>query len=247
MRRWIGRWLRLHARLTLLAFGIRIDTENIQAVNQSPAFIVSNHLGYLDALVISSLVPASFVTSVEMRDAFFIGWLTKVAGCLYVERRNRENLGSEVSGLTLALKSGVNVCVFPEATSTSGESVLRFRRPLYAAAIESNTAIVPLCLNYESVDGEPVTVRNRDSIFWYGDMSFFSHLWSFWKLRTTRVRVSVGSPIQSKLQDTTTLADTSHRIVSARYRPISNPLMPGPLALNNSYSETQQSVLFQSP
>ncbi len=220
-RRWIGRWLRLHSRFTLQAFGIRVDHKIPPPDLPSPAFIVSNHLGYLDALVISSLLPVSFVTSIEMRDAFFIGQITKLAGCLYVERRNKENLQGEISMLTDALCNGVNVCVFPEATSTNGESVLRFRRPLYAAAVQSKAPVIPLCLNYESIDGSPVCAGNRDLLFWYGDMPFFSHLWSLWRIRTARVHVTFGQPILTT-SAASAIAEESHLAVSSHFRPILN-------------------------
>lgn len=218
-RKWIGRWLRLHARLTLEAFGIHVNSELLPLKLPSPAFIVSNHLGYLDALVISSLLPVSFVTSIEMHDTFFIGQITKLAGCLYVERRNKENIHNEISMLTEALNNGVNVCVFPEATSTNGESVLRFRKPLYTAAIQSKTPVIPLCLNYESIDGLPVRSDNRDLLFWYDNMPFFSHLWSLWNIRDAHVRVTFGQPILTT-SDAASVAEESHLTVSSHFRPI---------------------------
>ncbi len=228
-RMFLARWVRLHSRLLLFIFGVSIgvdsqnpgvDISSTSRINSN--FIVSNHLGYLDALVLSSLLPVSFVTSVEIRDAFFIGWLTRLSGCLYVERRNKANIESEIIELTRALNSRLNVCVFPEATSTNGESVLRFRQPLYNAAVISGQPVLPACLNYETINNERVTPFNRDLLFWYGDMPFFSHLWNFWSIRRAQVRVTFGAPIYSTLHAETAgqLAASSHQFVSSIYRPI---------------------------
>jgi 1-acyl-sn-glycerol-3-phosphate acyltransferase len=35
---------------------------------------------------------------------------------------------------------------------------------------------LPLCLKYTSIDGEALTDKNKDLIYYYGDMKFFDHL-----------------------------------------------------------------------
>lgn len=146
--------------------------------NKKNYLIVSNHLSYIDILVINSVMPSCFVTSHEIRESNGLGLLTKVAGCIFVERRNRLKLDVEIDELTKALNLGINVCVFPEATSTNGERVLPFKRSLFKASINARTSVLPVTLNYTSIGGEQITPNNRDLIFWYGEMSFLPHLWN---------------------------------------------------------------------
>jgi 1-acyl-sn-glycerol-3-phosphate acyltransferase len=153
-----------------------IGLENRDA--QPIALYVGNHLSYLDVLAISSCVPAGFVTSMEIRETPLLGLICEMAGCLFVERRNKSNLLNEVAQLSEGLRNGLNVAIFPEATSTNGSQILRFRRPLYMAAVATKTPVVPFCLNYRMIGGKPVDLRTRDSVFWYGDMSFAPHLWA---------------------------------------------------------------------
>lgn len=139
-------------------------------------FIVSNHLSYLDILVISKFVPTSFVTSVEMKETPFLGQITQLAGCVFVERRNKNRIREEIKELEVALSNNINITVFPEATSTNGEKVHPFKRPLFNAAIGQEKNIVNLVINYKSINKEMINLNNRDFVFWYGDMGFVDHL-----------------------------------------------------------------------
>lgn len=209
-----------HAWLTLYVFNIRANLEEgLQtAEGNTGSLIVSNHLSYIDVMVISIFYPSCFVTSIEMKNTFFLGQLCEAGGCLYVERRSRMNLDREVDDITHALSSGLNVVVFPEATSTNGDEVKRFKRPLFRAAINSGANIVPISMNYKSINNEQVTTFNRDTVFWYGDMTFFSHFWEMLKAKRIDVDVVVGEEIHAKKHtDETDLAQVSHLAVSSRY------------------------------
>jgi 1-acyl-sn-glycerol-3-phosphate acyltransferase len=83
-----------------------------------------------------------------MKNTFFLGQICKFASCLFVERRSRGNLDQEIKEITDALNYGHNVLIFPEGTSTNGDEVLRFKRPLFNAAIFSSKKVLPATLNY---------------------------------------------------------------------------------------------------
>ena len=200
---------------------VEVERKGDVTANFRGHFVVSNHLSYLDILILCAQFPTCFVTSVEMRDTPGIGFLTKLANCLFVERRNKERIHAEVQELTEALKNGVNVTVFPEATSTNGDQVLRFRRPLYRAAIDAQRPVLPICLNYLSIAGEALSRSNRDRVFWYDDMTFVDHLWGL--AGTNPIRVSVDCmPLQNVTpgSDEARLAESSHHIVAASFQPV---------------------------
>jgi 1-acyl-sn-glycerol-3-phosphate acyltransferase len=201
----------------------------VRAVKQgftqkNPLFIVSNHMSYLDVLVLSSEFPTTFVTSVEIREVPVLGLLTQLGGCLYVERRNKQNLSQEISELTTAIQKNLTVTVFPEATSTSGEGVLRFRKPLFRAAIDATTAVNPICLNYAKINGEKFNVSNRDLVCWYGDMSFVPHLWKLAGCKEVIAEISLMPEIPyEKSKDHAVLAEESYVAVSSHFRPANSP------------------------
>lgn len=210
-----------YARFTLWFMGIKVNRNIMEKAIERNYLNVSNHLSYTDILVICAFYPSCFVTSTEMRDTPFLGLICKLAGCVFVERRNKDNIGLEIEEITNTLASGLSVVIFPEATSTNGEEVIRFRRPLFKAALDSNVAIKPFTINYRYLDGDMVSLKNRDCIFWYGDMTFLNHLWGIFKIEKINVELTVGQAINCKNKvDYSALAEQSHRLVSSYYRPI---------------------------
>jgi len=221
-RKHLSKLISRFARFTCWFMGIKVK-RNIhqEAIPGENYLVVSNHLSYTDILAIVSYYPACFVTSVEMRDVPVLGHICKLAGCVFVERRNKENLGNEVKEITDALENGLNVVIFPEATSTNGEDVIRFRRPLFRSAIDSKTKVKPLTVNYKTLSGTPVTLENRDRVFWYGDMTFADHLWGIFQFKEIEVELTVGNSLTiSEGISHSDLAEISHQTVRSFYQPV---------------------------
>ncbi len=152
---------------------LNIKTNIINLPDQHKSYLlVGNHLGFLDIFVLASNFPCLFVTSVEMRAAFGLGFLTEMAGCLYVERRNRSRLTEDIEKIRHALKQNFSVALYPEGTSSNGEKVLVFKKSLLAAAAGSNVPILPMVINYRKVNGELMSHKWRDYVCWYGAQTF---------------------------------------------------------------------------
>ncbi|MGE0526572.1 MAG: lysophospholipid acyltransferase family protein [Bdellovibrionales bacterium] len=225
------RWKRIHranriltrfCRFGLWLLKVRVSPIGIEnAPTGRNALYVGNHLSYLDVLVISSRVSVCFVTSKEIKSTPVLGQICQMAGCLFVERRNRMNIHNEVKEIAEGLQQGLSVAIFPEATSTNGEQILRFRRPLYVAAIDALTPVVPFCLNYRRVGGSPINRTSRDNVFWYGDMPFVPHLWAL--CRSGGVEVDLhflaAVPISPEV-DAALLAERTQGQVESVFQPV---------------------------
>jgi len=220
MRKTLIKIIGIYSKFVLKFLGIYVNV--LGEYNKEKNYlIISNHLSYIDVLIIASHFPSAFVTSVEMRDTPFLGHIAKLGGCLFVERRSRSHLSQEIKELTHGLESGINVAIFPEATSTEGREVLRFRRPLFQAAIDSNVEVLPLCLNYRYINFEPINVFNKDKVFWYGDMTFGKHFWELLKTPRIEADLSLLPVIETQKDwDNAVLAETGHERVSASFNPI---------------------------
>ncbi|MBC7426989.1 MAG: 1-acyl-sn-glycerol-3-phosphate acyltransferase [Bacteriovorax sp.] len=207
----------------LILFGVEVR-KNFDAQRMEKNYlIVSNHLSYLDIMIISSFFPTCFVTSNEMKETPLLGQLCLLGGCLFVERRKRSGITGEIAELGGALASGLNVVVFPEAKSNNGEQVLRFRRPLFQSAIISQKNVLPICLNYRTLDGEKISLRNRDSVFWYGDMPFLNHALNLFSHKKIVAELSVMKSLNtSEFADKNELADKSYEIVSNEFELITH-------------------------
>lgn len=170
-------WLHQIAPIVLGILGIRYWIEVLGGdCIDSGTLLVSNHVSYTDILILAAIVPTVFVTSVEVRDSPFLGWLAKSAGCLFVERRKRSSLKNDLPELQELLVQGFNVVLFPEGTTSNGKAVLPFRNSLVSSALTTQSAVLPVCLNYRLLDEKTVTQNEADILFYYGEMDFFSQL-----------------------------------------------------------------------
>jgi 1-acyl-sn-glycerol-3-phosphate acyltransferase len=86
--------------------------------------LVSNHLGYLDVLVLSAITPAVFVAKREIRNWPLVGLLASLAGTLFVDRERRVQVGRMNDDIQVTLAAGALVVLFAEGTSSNGQTVL---------------------------------------------------------------------------------------------------------------------------
>lgn len=214
-----------YSKLLLRVLGIKTDFKNLEHLKGEENYlIVSNHLSYLDVLVLASKIPSCFVTSLEIKQTPFLGQLTSLAGCLFVDRKNRSGLKGEINELRDALNSGLNVIVFPEATSTDGSEVLRFKRPLFESSVATGKAILPITINYQLISGQGVSVHNRDVVCWYGDMGFFPHFLTFLEQSEVQVEIVINDAFLPEFFPTQELALKSHQVVASCFRPLNMPI-----------------------
>lgn len=220
---WSGVILKYASHLVLIVLNIKVSVvgeEHIQ--NPKGILFVGNHLTYIDVMVIASRVTSCFVTSVEIRETIGLGQICYMAGCLFVERRNKMNILNEVSEIRDGLQKGLNVSIFPESTSTNGEAILRFRKPLFLAALNAGAPIIPFCLNYRKVGGEKINKINRDKIFWYGDMDFVPHLWALAGSGGVEMDITFLPPIiaHESTDDASEVAARAQRSVESVFTPV---------------------------
>ncbi|MBF3108730.1 MFS transporter, partial [Pseudomonas aeruginosa] len=81
------------------------------------------------------------------------GWLAEKAGTLFIRRGSGD---SRLINQRLAeqLHRGRNLLIFPEGTTTNGESLRTFHGRLMASALEAGVAVQPVAISYRR-DGVP--------------------------------------------------------------------------------------------
>jgi lyso-ornithine lipid O-acyltransferase len=210
-----------YCRLALKLLGITVTFPQ----GHSPIkgkLIVSNHVSYIDALILFAYYPSLFVTSVEIRETFMLGRITYLAGCFFVERRksrrSQGRVAQEIKEIGEKLNQGHNICFFPEGTSSNGESVLNFKSVFFQTAIDCQREIQPLALRYTHISGQPFTASNADFICWYGDMTFPDHLFKLCQQSEVKAEVIELSPMSTSLESQRgELALRAHSLIKEAY------------------------------
>ena len=220
-RRFAARNLSMTCRVALWIAGVRVKLVDGHKLptGMGGTLVVSNHLSYIDVLVISSLMPTLFVTSVEVEQSPLLGQICKAGGSYFVERRSPVRLARELIELRGVLKSGdAHLVVFPEATSSDGEGILLFKNALFDSAVKARVPVQPLCLRYTRANQCPVDRVLRDSIFYYGDMTFFDHFKRFLSLSSLEVELVALDPIPvDEKTDRKVLSETARSAILAAY------------------------------
>lgn len=209
------------SRLALSAVGARVNVKNAGRMRRirGATLIVSNHVSSLDILVLSSIIPSVFVTSVELGSTFPAGLIARLAGSIFVERRRPAGLRREVSEISSVLGLGLPVTLFPEGTTSGGEGVRPFKNSLFEAALKAGTEILPVCIIYKAVDGIPITEHSRDRIFYYGGMKFLTHVKRLISVKRIDVDLHILEPLTPGHHDSRKqLAELSHRMISSTYK-----------------------------
>lgn len=200
-RRW--RWMswlinRHFAALVRALLNIRVRIEgDLREAESGGCLIASNHLGYVDGVVLGSLFPLLYVSKKEVRRWPWIGAWTALCGTVYIDRQRKEKIPLLVAEIAEKLNQGANVLMFPEGTSTNGDRLLPFQAAPFAAPLRARAPVVPVTLSYRKVNGRPLSRDNRDLVYWYGDMEFLSHFWELLAVRRIEVTVRIHAAIQS--------------------------------------------------
>lgn len=221
LRKFYVKTVARHGRWGLKAIKIDLVIEGKENARDRNYLIVANHLSYLDAVILPAFRETTFVTSLEIKATPVLGTLTELGGCLYVNRKSKENIHGEIQEIEEALKQGFNIVIFPEATSTNGEQVKPFKRPLFAAAIKTKTPVLPIVIQYEEIDGEKVTKQNRDKLCWYGDMAFGPHFLQLAAVKKIKIRLKILPEIPANENLTRDiLTEQAQNLIQAHYKPI---------------------------
>ncbi|HSB34438.1 MAG TPA: lysophospholipid acyltransferase family protein [Nitrospirota bacterium] len=208
------------AGLLLGLLGIRVNVRHGDRLRRTKenALIVANHVSYIDILVIASVTPSVFITSVELGGTFFLGMLARLGGSLFVERRKVTGLKQEIAEIARVLREGHHVVLFPEGTTSNGERVHPFRNALFDAAIAADVDVLPLCIRYIHLNGEALTTKNRDRLFYYGGTQFSRHLPGLLSIASADVEVVPLSVIKARKSDSRKeLAALAHDAVSRAF------------------------------
>ncbi len=132
-----------------------------------PALFAANHVSWLEVLALGSVAPMSFVAKAEVERWPLIGPLARAAGTLFVRRGAARPAAEAVDAAVGRLAEGGGICVFPEGTSTTGESVLPFRAAFFEAAVRLGCEVQPVAVRYP---------RGRTVAPFVGDDEFLPHL-----------------------------------------------------------------------
>ena len=205
-----------YCRWVLKLLGIQVRVKG-QIHN---GIIVANHLSYIDILALLSVRPTRFISFIEMAALPGVGWITTISQTLFVNRSNPRLVKKDIANFEAELKKGMPFVFFPEGASFDGSALQPFKSSLFESAVRTGLPVQPLCLRYLEVNGEPLSLKNRDLIFYHGDMQLFPQLLGLLKLNSVTVELIFSESITSTGKSRKELAQESHKEISKLFSPV---------------------------
>lgn len=202
--------------LTIL--GIEMVTQG--TMTPRVAVIIANHTSWVDIFAINALSPAAFVCKDDVRCWPLIGWLCANTDSIFIRRGHSRAARHVADEVRAALFSGRTVAIFPEGTTTEGDTVLPFHGALLQPAIDTGYPVQPVALRYRGPDGLP-TAR----VAYCGDLSFGASLWRICSTRGLKVELATLPLIETGEVRRNALADTSRAQICASLAS-PNPYLP---------------------
>ena len=193
-------WLHGAACRILKALGIGCV---VRGQPPSVGLVVSNHLSYLDIVIISSIMPCFFVSKAEIKRWPYFGEAARTGGTIFIDRKSRASTAEVAGQIGERLKLPVPVLLFPEGTSSDGAQVLRFHSSLFEPAVAAGAAITAVAVRYRLEAG-----RQERDLCWFDDTAFLPHLWKTLGAAGFSAEVTFGEP--HKYPDRRAAADTTH-------------------------------------
>ena len=157
------------------------------------ALLVSNHISWLDIIVIGQYIPAYFVAKSDISSWPVIGYLARQGGTIFIRRGDKQHIRATAEKMMWLLKQNSNIIAFPEGTTTKGNEVLSFHSSLFQPALLTKAIIQPVVLQYQGAAKEHAP--------FVGDDGFVPHLIKMLMLDKIEVHLSFLPIINSSGKD----------------------------------------------
>jgi len=133
--------------------GARVQLEGARI--RGHTLLISNHVSWLDILVIGGATGCAFVSKDELGHSL-IHWLADQNATVYVKRTHVKGAKDQAVAIAKALEGEKPVVLFPEGTTGPGTHLLPFRSTLLEAAnfAAKDVTICPVVMDYGAAAAE---------------------------------------------------------------------------------------------
>lgn len=195
--------------LNILDITLQIPCDFPQQLKNT--LLVANHISWLDILIVFTVVNPRFVAKKEISSWPIIGWLTKQGDTIFIDRENKRTIRKVNESLANELSKGNCIAVFPEGTTSDGQSILPFKASLFEPILQSKGNVLPVVIQYKDGEGN----RSLRPAF-TGDLSLLASVWRVLTSHRLHVVVHYQEPLNAEhYTDRMALANESYRLVTA--------------------------------
>ncbi len=142
--------------MLFLRYAARISGAKVEVTGthlKRDVFYIANHISWLDILSMAGACGTAFVAKAELATAPLVGWLASLNRTVFVKREHRLGVAEQINALREALEDNWSVTVFPEGTTTDGQSLLPFKTSMLSVLEPPPPGVLvqPVLLDYGEV------------------------------------------------------------------------------------------------
>lgn len=145
--------------MLFLRFAGRVSGARVTRIGtplRRDVFFIANHVSWLDILTLAGASGTAFVAKAELAEVPVIGWLCSLNRTVHVKRENRLGVAEQINALREALEDNWSVTIFPEGTTTDGQSLLPFKTSMLSVLEPppKDVLVQPVLIDYGPVGEE---------------------------------------------------------------------------------------------
>jgi 1-acyl-sn-glycerol-3-phosphate acyltransferase len=142
--------------MLFLRYAARVCGARVEVIGthlKRDVFYVANHISWVDILALAGASGTAFVAKAELAEAPVVGWLASLNRTVFVKREHRMGVAEQINALKEALVDNWSVTVFPEGTTTDGQSLLPFKTSMLSVLEPPPPGVLvqPVILDYGPV------------------------------------------------------------------------------------------------
>lgn len=146
----------------------------------APFLLASNHLSFLDILLLLTWLDGVFVAKHEMRSWPLLGPLAGVTGTIWLNREVRRDALRVLEKVGEAIARGDGVILFPEGTTSSGAVLLPMKSALFDWAARERYPVHCAAVTYRTPPG---SAPAGAALSWPSGVTFGRHLMTVLRLK----------------------------------------------------------------
>lgn len=211
--------IQIWCRQVLNILNLRVNSSGYLPIpTGSPIMFVSNHISWLDVLILNAVHRLYFVAKAEIRSWPIIGRIVAGTGTIFLERDRIKSLAQVRQSLTHALREGKCVGMFPEGTTTDGSTLKSFHSGLFQAAVDAQAPVRPVTIKFTKDDG---TINCIPAFL--GNQSLIRSILNILAEPETNAEIHFGRPLQSIDQSRWELVRGAEHAIASRLQLIATP------------------------
>ena len=201
-------------KVLIFLFGLKIISKG--SISTKAKAFVSNHISFLDIIVLNSIVASNFIAKSEIKKWPIIGHLAGKTGTIFINRGDSDDNDNVIKLMKYYLNKDKNIIFFPEGRIGNGVKMKKFHSKLFNSVAHTKSNLQPIFIRYPV--NYPSDKSSDDSVCWADkSQTLLKISLRCLSRKNTIVLMYFGGVIDTSMSDAYELAKKSANSVSSSF------------------------------